>query len=512
MSKPRHPSHEPSPAVRFLPLLSTAICLAALSSTGAALAQAPGSGAGPRMKAFVRHAYGSPDVLRLEEVEKPVPKDDELLVRVRAASVNPLDWHYMRGEPFVGRFRMGFGAPKVARLGVDFAGTVESVGRSVTRFKPGDDVFGGRMGAFAEYLTVPQDGGVAPKPANVTFEQAAAVPIAAVTALQGLRQGKVGPGQRVLVNGASGGVGTFEVQIAKAFGAQVTGVCSGRNAELVRSIGADRVIDYTKEDFTKGGERWDVILDNVGNHSLLECRRALTATGRYVMVGAQSGRWIDPLRRLFRVQVFSQFVSQGMSMLFARIDQRDLMVLRDWMEAGTVTPVVDRRYPLGQLPDAVRYLETGHARGKVVITVGSDEAASPMLASPATPSPGAIAPEVTALAVLAVILVAPGVAALALNRRFQRRNPEKRPYRWGYYVAILSLLGGIGLGLLLELGAAAVVGLALVYGALAWSFGRRRRWAWVALTILTFNPVAWLVNAIYLRRRWTEDAMPAHAG
>ncbi len=511
MSKPRSPSR--ALAMRFLPVLSATICLAALSSTGVALAQTQSPSAGPRMKAFVRHAYGAPDVLRLEKIEKPVPKDDELLVRVRAASVNPLDWHRMRGEPFIGRLEMGLGAPSVARMGVDFAGTVESVGRNVTRLKPGDDVFGGRTGAFAEYVTVPQDRGVALKPTNATFEQAAAVTIAAITALQGLRdKAKVQPGQRVLINGASGGVGTFAVQIAKAFGAHVTGVCSGRNAELVRSIGADQVIDYTKQDFTKSGERWDVILDNVGNHSLSECRRALTPNGRYVMVGGPSGRWLDPLPRLFKLLVMSRFVSQGMGTLLAEINQRDLTVLRDWMQAGKVTPVIDRRYPLSQLPDAVRYVEGGHARGKVVITVESDHGPSPMPASPATRSPGAIGPEVVFLAVLAVVIFAPAVPALALNRRFQRRNPGKRPYRWGYYVAILSLLGGIGLGLFLELGTAATIAFAIVYGVLAWSFGRRRRWAWFALTILTFNPVAWIVNAIYLRKRWTEDTMPAHAG
>ncbi len=252
---------------------------------------------GDVMKAIVLCDYGPPDVLKLEDVEKPVPADDQVLVRVRAASVNPLDWHRMRGTPYVGRAEMGLRKPKNTGLGVDFAGTVESVGRNVTRFRPGDEVFGGRTGAFGQYVTVRQDRAVVPKPANLTFEQAAAVPVAAITALQGLRDvGRLQPGQKVLINGASGGVGTFAVQIAKALGADVTGVCSTRNVELVRSIGADRVVDYTREDFTKSGERYDLILDNVGNHSLSECRRALNPKGRYVMVGGPPGRWINPLR------------------------------------------------------------------------------------------------------------------------------------------------------------------------------------------------------------------------
>jgi NADPH:quinone reductase-like Zn-dependent oxidoreductase len=325
---------------------------------------------GERMKAIVFCEYGSPDVLKLEEVEKPAPKDDELLVRIRAASVNPLDWHRMRGTPYVGRAEMGLRKPKTIRIGVDFAGTVEAVGRNVRRFKPGDEVFGGRTGAFAEFVTVREDRAVALKPANVTFEQAAAVPVAAVTALQGLRdKGKVRPGQKVLVNGASGGVGTFAVQLAKSLGADVTGVCSTRNVALVRSIGADRVVDYTREDFTQGGERYDVLLDNVGNHSLLESRRALAADGRYVMIGGRPGRWIDPMPRALGAFVLSRFVSQDMGMMLAELKQADLDVLRDLLAAGKVTPVIDRRYPLAEVPVAIRYLEEGHARGKVVITV-----------------------------------------------------------------------------------------------------------------------------------------------
>jgi NADPH:quinone reductase-like Zn-dependent oxidoreductase len=324
------------------------------------------------MKAVVYCDYGSPEVLELEAVEKPVPTDSQILVRVRAASVNPLDWHYMRGTPYIGRLGMGLRKPTITRLGVDFAGTVESVGRSVTQFKPGDEVFGGRTGALAEYVTVRENGSVVLKPANVTFEQAAAVGVAAITALQGLRDhGKIQPGQKVLINGASGGVGTFAVQIAKSFGADVTGVCSTRNVDMVRSIGADRVIDYTKEDFTKGGQRYDLILDNVGNHSLSDLRRVVVPNGKYIMVGGPSGRWIDPLPRAFKAIVVSRFVSQDMGLFLAELNKKDLTVLRDLMAAGKVTPVIDRRYPLSDVQAAIAYLEAGHARGKVVVTMDS---------------------------------------------------------------------------------------------------------------------------------------------
>lgn len=249
----------------------------------------PLAGDTQRMKAIVSRCYGPPEALKLEEIAKPIPEDNQVLVKVRAAAVNPLDWHYMRGEPYVMRLMSGLGQPADARVGVDFAGTVEAVGKSVTRFKPGDEVFGGRSGAFAEYIAVREDRALVLKPANLTFEQAASVPIAAVTALQGLRdKGRVQAGQKVLINGASGGVGTFAVQIAKSFGADVTGVCSTRNVELVRSIGADHVIDYTQEDFTQGEERYDLILDNVGNRSLSDLRRVLKDSGALVIVGASS--------------------------------------------------------------------------------------------------------------------------------------------------------------------------------------------------------------------------------
>ena len=325
---------------------------------------------GNQMKAIVYCDYGSPDVLKVEDIEKPAPGDDQVLVRVRAASVNPLDWHYMRGTPYFMRLGAGLRKPKVTRLGVDFAGTVEAVGRNVKRFKPGDEVFGGRTGAFAQYVLVREDRAVALKPANLTFEQAASVGVAAITALQGLRdKGQIQPGQKVLINGASGGVGTFAVQIAKSFGADVTGVCSTRNVDMARSIGADHVIDYTKEDFTKSAERYDLILDNVGNHSLLESRRVLNPKGKYIMVGGPAGRWIDPLPRALSALVLSRFVSQDIRLFLADLNQADLNILRDLMQAGKVTPVIDRRYRLSEVSEAIRYLEQGHARGKVVINL-----------------------------------------------------------------------------------------------------------------------------------------------
>jgi NADPH:quinone reductase-like Zn-dependent oxidoreductase len=258
-------------------------------------------------------------------------------------------------------------------VGVDFAGTVEAVGKNVTQFKPGDDVFGGKGGAFAEYVCRRAEGAVALKPANITFEQAASVNIAGITALQGLRdKGKVQPGQKVLINGASGGVGTFAVQIAKSFGADVTGVCSTRNLDLVRSLGADHVIDYTKEDFAKGEQRYDVILDNVPNHSLSECRRILNPNGKYVMIGGggpNDSRWVGPFGRVIHALVLSPFISQKMGMMMADPSQKDLTTLADMMQSGKLKAVIDRTYKLDQVPDAIRYLEEGHARGKVIIAV-----------------------------------------------------------------------------------------------------------------------------------------------
>jgi len=327
------------------------------------------------MKAIVYCDYGSAN-LKLEDVEKPVPNDDQVLVKVRAASVNPYDWHFIEGTPYIMRIGVGLRKPKDTRLGVDFAGTVEAVGKNPAaagQFKPGDEVFGGRGGAFAEYVCPRANRAVALKPANITFEQAASVNIAGITALQALRdKGKVQPGQKVLINGASGGVGTFAVQIAKSLGAHVTGVCSTRNLDMVRSLGADHVIDYTKEDFAKTGQRYDVILDNVPNHSLSDCRRVLTPKGKYVMIGGggpNDGRWVGPFGRVIATMLLSPFVSQEMGMMMADVSQKDLTILGDLMQSGKVTPVIDRRYKLSEVPEAIRYLEEGHARGKVVITL-----------------------------------------------------------------------------------------------------------------------------------------------
>ena len=322
------------------------------------------------MTAVIYCDYGPPSVLRQERVEKPVPTDSQVLVRVRAAAINPLDWHYMRGEPRFARLDMGLRKPSNTRLGVDFAGSVEAVGRAVTEFAPGDRVFGARTGSFAEYVTVRADRAIVKMPDELSFEEAAAVPVAGLTALQALRdQGGVRPGHRVLINGASGGVGTFAVQIAKAMGAEVTGVSSTRNVELVRSLGADHVIDYTSQDFTRGTERYDVIIDNVGNRPLREIRRVLEPEGTYVMVGGPSGKWIQPLPRVARMMAMRPFVDQQMRFFISSTDRDDLEHLRDLIAGGKLTPAIDRIYPLARIQDAVAYVETGRARAKVVVTV-----------------------------------------------------------------------------------------------------------------------------------------------
>jgi NADPH:quinone reductase-like Zn-dependent oxidoreductase len=322
------------------------------------------------MKAAVHTNYGPPDVVHVTDVEKPVPKDQEVSIAVRAASVNPLDWHFMRGLPYLVRIQAGLLRPTDTRLGVDVAGQVEAVGRSVTQFKPGDEVFGYCRGALAEYACTSESSLVI-KPDNVTFDQAASAPLAAFTALQGLRdKGRIQSGQTVLINGAAGGVGTFAVQIAKWFGANVTGVCSTRNVEMVRSIGADHVVDYTQQDFTRGTQRYDLILDCVGSHSLSACRRVLRPRGIYVVVGGPTGRWmIGLLARLTTALVLSRFVSQTMVMVMARGSKEDLIIMHDLMKAGEVTPVIDKRYRLSEVSEAIRYLEQGHARGKVVVTL-----------------------------------------------------------------------------------------------------------------------------------------------
>jgi NADPH:quinone reductase-like Zn-dependent oxidoreductase len=324
-----------------------------------------------RMKAIIYRCYGSPDVLELEEIVKPTVADNELLVKVHSASVNHTEIHYMTGKPYIARLLTGLGAPNSIRLGIDFSGTVESVGRNVTRFKPGDHVFGSKSGAFADYVIVGEDEALAIKPENLTFEQAAAMPIAAVTALQGLRdQGHLERGQKVLINGASGGVGTFAVQIAKSLGAEVTGVCSTRNVDLVRSIGADHVIDYTRENFTEGAARYDLILDIVGNHSLSDSRRVLTPDGIFVMVGGpKENRWIGPLSRNVNAGVLSLFVEQEFVSFVSDVNPADLALLSDLAQRGQLTSVIDRRYPLHEIPAAIRYLESGRARGKVVVSL-----------------------------------------------------------------------------------------------------------------------------------------------
>jgi NADPH:quinone reductase-like Zn-dependent oxidoreductase len=326
------------------------------------------------MKAISYCDYGLAN-LKLEEVEKPTPTDDQVLIRVRATSVNPYDWHFVEGTPKIMRLGVGLRKPKDTRLGVDYAGTIEAVGKNVTKFKIGDEVFGGRGGAFAQYVCVRQDRLVALKPANISFEEAGSVDIAGVTALQAVRdKGKVESGQKVLINGASGGVGTFAVQIAKSLGADVTGVCSTRNVDLVKSLGADHVIDYTKEDFTKSDQRYDVIIDNVANHSLSEIRRVLTPNGKYVMIGGGTGvkDWqgvFGPMTRAFKIMATKRFVSQEMGMMLTDPKQKDLTDLADLMQAGKVKPVIDRTYKLSEIQQAIAYVEEGHARGKVVVAV-----------------------------------------------------------------------------------------------------------------------------------------------
>jgi NADPH:quinone reductase-like Zn-dependent oxidoreductase len=320
------------------------------------------------MQAITYRCYGSADVLQLEDVAKPTPADNEVLVRIRAAAVNPLDWHFMRGSPYPMRLGTGIGAPSDTRLGVDFAGTVEAVGSDVTRFRPGDEVFGGGAGAFGEYVVVSEDRALTLKPANVTFEQAAAVPVAALTALQALRdKGQLQPGQQVLINGASGGVGTFAVQIAKSMGAEVTGVCSTRNVDMVRALGADHVFDYKKENYTESGNQYDLILDMVGNHSLSANRQVMAPEGIMVLVGGAKGDWFAPFAGPVKAMLYSPFVDQTFVMLLARLDQDDLQALGDLMLAGKMTPVIDRSYRLSEVADAIRYSEEGHARGKIVI-------------------------------------------------------------------------------------------------------------------------------------------------
>lgn len=322
------------------------------------------------MKAMVQRRYGPPGVLELREIENPVMTDDSVLVRVRAVSVNPLDVYSVSG-PYLFRLGSGLRRPKRKVQGVDFAGTIEAVGRNATRFRVGDPVFGAGTSAFAEYVCLPANGTLALQPANLSFEQAAAVPVAGLTALQALRdKGRVQRGQNVLINGASGGVGTFAVQIAKSFGAEVTGVCSTANVEMVRSIGADRVIDYTREDFARGGRNYDLMIDIAGSRSWRDCRRALAHDARYIMVGAAGkNRWIGPLGHIAGQRLASIRAPQRVEFFVARLNPEDLVALRELMLSGRVRPLIDRTYPFVETATALAYLAAGHARGKVIITV-----------------------------------------------------------------------------------------------------------------------------------------------
>jgi len=322
------------------------------------------------MKAIIQQKYGSPDVLQLMEVDKPILNDNDVLLRVHAAGVNWADWAMMRGVPYL--FRMMFGGlrgPKAAIRGTDVAGTLEAVGKNVRQWHPGDEVFGWCEGAFAEYVCAGEDQ-FAPKPACMTFEQAAAVPMVGCVALQALRDaGQVQPSLKVLINGASGGIGTFGVQIARSFGADVTGVCSTRNVDMVRSLGADHIIDYTQEDFTRNGQRYDVILDIAGNHSLSDCRRALTASGTLISSSGEPSRWIGPMARILWARVLSLFVHQRLPLFVAMRNQADLVVLKQLIESGKVRPVIDRTYALSEAPAAIEYVGNRHCRGKVVVSV-----------------------------------------------------------------------------------------------------------------------------------------------
>jgi NADPH:quinone reductase-like Zn-dependent oxidoreductase len=321
------------------------------------------------MKAIISSQYGSPDVLQCKEIAKPTPEENRVLVKVHAAAANPLDWHFMRGKPYLVRITSGFAKPKDPRLGADFAGVVEAIGSAVTQFQVGDQVFGSAHGAFAEYVCA-REGSIAHKPANMSYEQAAAIPVAALTALQGLRDiGKIQAGQRVLINGAAGGVGTYAVQIAKAMGTHVTGVCSTRNLDTVRSLGADTVIDYTAANFTQSTERYDIVLDCIGNQRLRDVMRVMNRNATYVVVGGPDGNWLGPLAHSLKAVLYSNMVSQNLRMFIASTNQADLLVLKELIEANKLQSVIERCYPLEETAAAIRHLEGGHVRGKLVIRV-----------------------------------------------------------------------------------------------------------------------------------------------
>jgi NADPH:quinone reductase-like Zn-dependent oxidoreductase len=346
-------------------LLALALSLSYTKPHQAAPKLAPGVDS---MKAVVYHNYGSVDVLEVIDVEMPVAGPQEILVKVEAASVNPLDWHFMRGSPYIMRLQSGLGAPADPRFGRDFAGTVEAVGDQVTEFEVGDRVYGGANGAFAQYLTRRATGAVAKIPDNVSAEQAASVPVAGITALQALRdKGQLQSGQSVLINGASGGVGTFAVQIAKSMGAEVTGVCSTRNVEMVKSLGADHVFDYKRENYTDSGRQYDVIIDNVGNHSLTANRRALKPNGKLVMIGGPKGDWFGPLAGPLKAMLLQPFVDQQLITIMAQMNGEDLSTLAGMISDGRITPVIEHSYPLSETAAAIRKSEEGHVRGKLLL-------------------------------------------------------------------------------------------------------------------------------------------------
>ena len=357
--------------VAVLLVVSVAALGLTISYDAACPTTAPSAATSSTIKAYRYSCYGSPTVLQMRDVGRPTPADSEVLVRIHAVSINPLDWHYMRGKPYLMRISLGIGAPENHKIGSDFAGTVEAVGAAVTRFKIGDRVFGSGDGTFAEFSTMNERDAIVMMPDSATFEEAAAVGIAAVTALQAVRdKGKVKAGQRVLINGASGGVGSFAVQIAKSYGAHVTGVASGRNIALVKSFGADSVIDYTKDDFTKGTQRFDVIIDLVSNHSVRAVAAVMPPSGICVIVGGTNdNRWIGPGIQSLEAMIVAPFVTPTFVSMLASMNQQELEVLRDLMQAGKVTSAIDRRYPMAELPAAVAYLEKGRARGKVIVNV-----------------------------------------------------------------------------------------------------------------------------------------------
>lgn len=323
-----------------------------------------------KIKAVAHYCYGSSDLLAIEWIDKPVPADNEVLVKVHRAGVNPIDYHLMRGAPYLMRLGNGIGKPERSIMGSDFSGVVEAVGKNVTRFKSGDEVFGGTRGTFSEYITIAEDRGIALKPANMSFDQSASVAVAAITALQALRDhGQLQAGERVLINGASGGVGTFAVQIAKAMGAEVAGVCSTRNTEMVESLGADRVFDYKKEDYTQSGEKYDLIVDMVSNHSISKNRDALVAGGRYIIVGGAKGNWLGPLTQPIAAMIQDPFVDETLKFFVAEFKQDDFEYLAELMQTGKMTPQIDRHYKLNEISDAITYSESQRARGKIVIDI-----------------------------------------------------------------------------------------------------------------------------------------------